>query len=98
MERDRKVIRAIMDVAGSYTDAYIDLMLDLVDRAKSMIEIDEYEFNEAINQAIDDGMIYTDDQWTAYRHYCDMGDDPQIMWDGLFNDLYSIVEKVLETE
>lgn len=75
------------------TDKMIDLVIDLVERAIDRIEEGE-DKDEAINEAIDDGMIYTDDQWTAYRFYCDMGDDVNNMWEGLYNTIYAILRKM----
>lgn len=67
------------------------ILEDLVERANDYIKEGE-EKEEAIFSAIDDGMLYTDDQWTAYRYYCEMGDPEDKMWDALFEDVYKKME------
>lgn len=75
---------------GQVRDEMYDLMLNLTDRALSWLD-DGSDIDGAVQQAIDDGMIYNDDQWTAYRHYCRIGDGEDAMWEGLYNDLGSIL-------
>lgn len=72
------------------------LLKDLAERALDRVEEGEQEIEDAVNDALDDGMIWTKDQWTAYEYYCEMGDNPDIMWEGLFNDVYAVVSKVRE--
>ena len=89
--------KTVYEHISSGRDKFLDLMVDLAERAVDDVD-DSMDIDEAVNDAIDTGMIYTDDQWEAYRHYCDMGDDQNIMWEGLWNDLYSIVSDYLGEE
>lgn len=65
-ERIYKAVIRYFDYRG--TDSFFDLVTDLIDR------IDEEDFAEdeyeAIWQAIDEGLIYTEDQWEVLKHYC----------------------------
>lgn len=73
---------------GVVPDGMFDLLCNLVGR------VDDYTDEDDIYRAVDDGMIYTDDQWTAYRFYCDMGDPVDQMWEGLTNDVYNICARL----
>lgn len=77
------------------TNAVEDVFVDLVDRAMMEDCEDSYE---CVSQAIDEGLIYTNDQWTMYRFYCDMGDPVEQMYEGLLNDLVEIVEEIQNNE
>lgn len=70
------------------SDEFLSLVCDLVER------VDDFSDEEEIWEAIDSGMIYTKDQWTAYMHYCDMGDSTDKMYEGLFGDLFAICAKI----
>ena len=94
---NRKLYSTIHKYVTYGTDKFYEIIYDLVDRADGYLDNDD-DIEEAINVAIDTGMIYTDDQWEAYRHYCDIGDDQNIMWEGLWNDLYSIVSDLIEED
>ena len=89
--------KTVYEHIHSGSDKFLDLMVDLAERAVDGVD-DDMDIDQAVNDAIDIGMIYTDDQWEAYRHYCDIGDDQNIMWEGLWNDLYSIVFDLIEED
>lgn len=78
-----------------------DIREDMLDRAKC--EIDEqidysgsYDTDDAINQAIDNGLIYYRDMWAAIERYADINK----IWDlvgmdvmeAIFDDIYRDVE------
>ena len=78
-----------------------DIREDMLDRAKC--EIDEqidysgsYDTGDAINQAIDNGLIYYKDIWAAIERYADINK----IWDlvcmdvteAIFDDIYSDVD------
>ena len=66
---------------------------DLADRAKDYIN-DGYDIDEAVQSAIDDGLIYTSDIMTLLEHYGSI-DDSEIIesyYDDLYSDVYSQVE------
>ena len=50
-----------------------DIIDDLVDRAQSFMD-DGHDAQEAIERAIDDGLIYTDDIWNLGKHYMSISD------------------------
>lgn len=74
----------------------VDIFEDLIDRAKSNID-DGYDIDEAIAQAIDDGLIYTDDIISLGQYYGVIDDSKIIsdMYDDLSGDMYSRVEEYL---
>ena len=72
----------------STDDKFLDLIADLLDR------VDDFSNEQEVWEAVDSGMIYTQDQWTAYMHYCDMGDPAENMWEGLMSDMLAICSKI----
>lgn len=63
----------------------------LVERAKSYID-DDYDIDEAVGAALDDGLIYTRDIRALADHYDVIPDDTELIgafWESLFNDVYS---------
>ena len=84
--------------------ASIDVLYDLIDRAKSLVD-DGDEPEEAVHHAIDDGLIYTDDIVSLGVRYGVINTDEVIgnMYEDLFNDMYKEVsdyydERQEETE
>ena len=74
---------------------------DLVERAQDMLKDGGYgDINDCVAQAIDDGLIYTDDIYELARHYGTLEDSEIIesYYDDLFNDVASRVEEVEEEE
>lgn len=72
---------------GLYRGEFREVFINLLERAEANTEPGE-DISDAIFIAIDEGLIYTDDQWEVYRHYCNMGDPVENMYDDLYNDLY----------
>ena len=73
-------------------ESWGDVYQDLVDRAKSWID-DGDDLDEAVNRALDDGLIYTSDIIELGVHY-GVIDGSQVvsdMYEDLFNDIYSEV-------
>lgn len=69
----------------------IDVLYDLIDRAKSWVD-DGYDANEAVERAIDDGLIYTDDIADLAIKYGVIGIDTiSEFYEDLYNDMYSEV-------
>ena len=76
----------------SLKESWGDVYQDLIDRAESWID-DGYELEEAVNRALDDGLIYTDDIIELGVHY-GVIDGSQVvndMYEDLFNDIYGEV-------
>lgn len=67
-----------------------DIIDDLVDRAKSLIE-EGQDASDAVSEAIDAGLIYTDDIFALAQHYGSIDDSALIesYYDDLYNDIYS---------
>lgn len=82
-------IRSACGKATDYTFDfdYIDLLQDITERA--------IESGDVI-EAIDERMIYAADQWAAYKHFCNPGDDIAIMWEELENDVSAVVAILTE--
>jgi len=71
-----------------------DVIRDLVDRAQSIIDEGEEDTSEAVRQAIDEGLIYTDDILSLLRYYGTISDNEiiQSYYDELFDDVIKDVE------
>ena len=72
----------------STDDEFLDLIAELLDR------VEDFSNEQEVWEAVDSGMIYTKDQWTAYMHYCDMGDPAENMWEGLMGDMLALCSKI----
>lgn len=74
-----------------------DIINDLIDRAKSWID-DGYDTDDAVRQAIDDGLIYGRDVIDLAEHYgvIDDGELIERFYDDLFNDMYGEVSDYAE--
>lgn len=78
-----------------------DVIADLVDRAEGYMD-DEYDIEDAINQAIDDGLIYSKDIWDLAEHY-GVVEDSELLdryYTMLYDDMYDKLKdyEVEETE
>ncbi len=71
----KKVYAAVSPlINGPAADKYFDILVDLSKRAIDNLNLEEFEDAdaakaEAIRIAIDEGLIYTDDQWTIMRYF-----------------------------
>lgn len=77
------------------TDSFFDVVEDIVDR----VDIEDWKDDDydAIWQAIDEGLIYTKDQWVVLEHYCtptDANFDEAI--EELASDMGSILSDIYE--
>ena len=77
------------------TDSFFDVVEDLVER----VDIEDWKDDDydAIWQAIDEGLIYTRDQWVVLEHYCtptDANFDEAI--EELASDMGSILSDIYE--
>lgn len=77
------------------TDSFFDVVDDLVER----VDIEDWKDDDydAIWQAIDEGLIYTRDQWVVLEHYCtptDANFDEAI--EELASDMGSILSDIYE--
>ena len=76
------------------TDEFFDLADDIIDR------IDEDDFingdsYEAVWEAIDNGVIYYDDQWEILKHYCNPTDaDWDYAIEEFANDIADIAQEI----
>lgn len=74
-----------------YFNSYDEVIADIADRAKSYVEENpDWDMTDCIFTAIDDGLIYTDDQWIVLR---ELGDKDPIellsdyAWERFYNDV-----------
>ena len=74
----------------------VDTVCDIVDRAVSNIE-DGYDFDEAVFDALDNGLIYHKDNW-AIKHYYEDSELLDGTYEALYNDVYSIVSDLVEDD
>ena len=81
------------------TFAGMDVIDDLVDRAMGYVR-DDYSAEDAIHQAIDDGLIYTKDIIDLAEHYgvIDTNELFDRFYEDLFNDMYTNVTKQIESD
>lgn len=87
------------ELGGSATDAFFDLVVDLVDRAISDLEMEDHDESEDLYQtvagAVDEGLVYTRDEWEVLKHYCSPANaDLQIATEDLISDVVSIVDSI----
>lgn len=103
--KHRKTINeSVKKVLKESLGDYEELVDDLADRAKSIFDGMEHgddiqeEMFTAIYQAVDDGLIYYDDQWTVLKHYFNASD---LLFSeknyGAIERLYDDVMDTLET-
>lgn len=71
-----------------------DILCDLVDTALSKAKRGG-DVWDACTAAVDEGMTNLADQWKAYQFYCDMGDDKDIMWSNLTEDVFRVTSAIL---
>ena len=78
-----------------------DAISDLVDRAESWIE-DGYDMEDAVDRALDDGLIYTHVVRTLADHYDVLPDDSELIglfYEELYGDVYNeLSERVGDRE
>ena len=87
---------AIFNVHGVMGDRYTSVLENLVDRTVSNLEEGETDFSNAILSAIDEGLIYTDDQWAVIEALIspsDIGVEgiQSRIDEELFGDIYSVI-------
>lgn len=83
------VSQAIYDTFQTGSDKFIDIVRDLVDR------VDNYEDEEDIMRAIDDGLIYTEDQWEVMKHYQSPSDaNFNDAMESLISDIFAICSTI----
>lgn len=96
-----KEVEEAKDKSLKETFAGEDVIDDLVDRAQSLYNEGDYgDKEECVQQAIDDGLIYSKDIYTLLEHYGTIDSSTMIesFYDDLFNDIYSKLEDKEEEE
>ena len=74
----------------------VDTVCDIVDRAISNIE-EGYDIDEAVFDALDNGLIYHKDNW-AIKHYYEDSELLDGTYESLYNDVYSIVSDLADND
>lgn len=72
---------------------YMDVLNDIVERAVSGME-EGMDIDDAVSDAIDSGMIYTDDQMAVADHFgtLDVGRAFEDAYEDFYNEVYQEVE------
>ncbi len=89
--------KAFQRAFGDYTTPdFTDLVEDIFDR----IECDDRDdLSECVIQAIDEGLIYYDDEWTLLKHYCTPQDaDWNTALEQFIDEMISYASSVYEFE
>lgn len=104
-EDDVFVTRVINSVTGNfYSDKFYDLIKDIIERALMNIDeesendvlVDDEKLNTIVWEAMDEGMIYTADQWTMLQQYCTPQDvDFDTAWSDMVADVERCVREIL---
>lgn len=74
-----------------------DILCDLVDTALDKAKRGG-DVWDACRAAVDEGMTNLADQWKAYQFYCDMGDDKDVMWESLTEDVFRVTSAILKND
>ncbi len=95
-----KVYNAIDLISGPAADKYFDLLVDVADRAVANVEHRGHEdYYDAAWSAIDEGMIYTDDQWLIMRYFQNPSEaNLQEAFESMAEDLVKVLEAVNGTD
>lgn len=86
------VIYEVINVEGPTRDDVIDITKGVIAR------VDDYSNEDDIYQALDDELIYDDDQWTIFRYYSDdiESADWQSALENFYTDLVTICDRLHE--
>ena len=93
---DKKEVKEGCKKALKETWAGEDVIDDLIERAQMMYDDGNYgDLDECVNQAIDEGLIYTKDIYSLLEHYGSISDSEIIesFFDDLWSDVYNGVEE-----
>ena len=84
------------DKALKETWAGEDIISDLADRAKLIYKDGNHDLSDCVSEAIDEGLIYSNDIYELFKHYMPMEDSDVIAT--YYDDLYEDVVKELSDE
>ena len=96
----QKLPQEVQDIVGEVFDYTMDFdFLDVV--ADILLRIDDFEEAsediDVVQSEVDDGLIYTDDQWEVLRYYFDSPSDlDESSWDNAFSYFVSDIQKVCD--
>lgn len=90
----KKVYDAIDLISDPAADKYFNLLVDIVKRAIGISEeLGAEDLYDAAEEAVDEGMIYTDDQWLIMRYFQNPSEaNLQEAFELLTNDVVSVLE------
>ena len=94
-----KVYNAIDLISGPAADKYFDLLVDVAERAIANVEHRGHEdLYDAAWSAIDEGMIYYDDQWLIMRYFQSPGEaNLQEAFESMAEDIVKVLESLVGT-
>lgn len=93
------VYKYMTNKLGYGVGEFVYLVDDLVSRAidYDIDEINEDNVDEYVKQAMDDGLIYYDDEWLMLKAYCNPKKaNYNDAYDELYTDLVNIITNILE--
>lgn len=89
MKNHYDIVNYLIENGHSSTDEFIDLVENIISR----IEVGEdEELTDAIYKALDEGLIYYDDQWTVLKEYCY---PTNADWDVAFEEFFNTIQTIL---
>lgn len=99
---DEEMARTIFDVLGHiYNDDFYDLFKNIVERTLANIDetTDTSDLYDVVWQSMDEGMIYTADQWTMLQEYCEpQKADFDEAWSSMSSDVERVVQALLNKD
>lgn len=93
---NNEIRQAVFQVHDVMDAEYTEVVVDLVDRALSQDETESTD--DAVLAAIDEGLIYTKDEWAVIEHFAYPKDLNENTYnsaiESLFNDVYAVVNHI----
>ena len=93
---NNEIRQAVFQVHDVMDAEYTEVVVDLVDRA--LLQDETKSTDDAVWAAIDEGLIYTKDEWAVIEHFADPKDLNETTYqsaiEALFNDVYAVVDYI----
>lgn len=87
----KDIIASHFDYSGDFE--FLEVVSDIIDR------VDNFEDDEDIYDALDNGLIYSSDQWKVLEHYCTPTDASwEVAYGAFLDDIFSICATIAKGE